>query len=223
MIPKLQALIFDFEGTLVDFQWRLEEAEFEAGQLLAELGITKGLQARVHYAEAMNMVLEQARKTEVYQVVSALEAIYDRYDADALNRWQIRPGVPEILRDLREKGLKTGLVSNVGISSLNKALTRLDLLPCLDVVVSRNDAQWLKPHPRGIDLACERLGCRKEAVCFLGDSLDDIRAAQRAGVPVIIVSGGQHSPEKIQEAGPNGFLREWPELFLFLEQKGWVP
>ena len=39
--PK--ALIFDFEGTLVDFQWRLAEAEAEGAAALANLGmIPKG-------------------------------------------------------------------------------------------------------------------------------------------------------------------------------------
>jgi phosphoglycolate phosphatase len=80
----------------------------------------------------------------------------------------------------------------------------------------------VKPHPQGIELACERLGCRKEAVCFLGDSLDDILAAQRAGDPVVIVSGGQHSTETIQDPGPDGIIRDWQELLLCLEQKGWL-
>ncbi|MBA4393287.1 MAG: hypothetical protein C0407_07015, partial [Desulfobacca sp.] len=219
---KLKALIFDFEGTLVDFQWRLEEAEAEAGQLLADLGIVGKAQTKVHYAEGMNMALEHQEKTGLSQAVLSLAALYDRYDADALGRWQIRPGVQEILPLLRNRGLKTGLVSNVGLKSLEEALTRLGLHPFLDVVISRNEAHWLKPHPKGIDLACERLGCSKETVCFLGDSLDDILAARRAGVPVIIVSGGQHSPEKIQESGPNGFIRDWQELVLLLEQKGWL-
>jgi phosphoglycolate phosphatase len=222
MTPKLNALIFDFEGTLVDFQWRLEEAEAEAGQLLADLGIIGKAQTKVHYAEGMNLALEHHERTGSSQGVLSLAAIYDRYDADALVRWQIRPGIKEILTLLRERGIKAGLVSNVGLKSLEEALIRLDLRPFLDVIISRNDARWLKPHPQGIDLACERLGCSKETVCFLGDSLDDVLAAQRSGVPVIIVSGGQHSPKIIQESGPNGIIQDWQELFLLLEQKGWL-
>ena len=40
-----------------------------------------------------------------------LGEIYDRYDADALNRWQIRPGTFEVLEEIRRRGLKIGLVS----------------------------------------------------------------------------------------------------------------
>jgi beta-phosphoglucomutase-like phosphatase (HAD superfamily) len=75
MIPKLKALIFDFEGTLVDFQWRLAEAEAEAGQLLAELGITGNKAIEVGYADAMNMALQHSEGTGLDQAVLTLSAI----------------------------------------------------------------------------------------------------------------------------------------------------
>lgn len=219
MIPNLKALIFDFEGTLVDFQWRLAEAEAEAGQLLAEMGIVGNKGTAVHYAEAMNRALEHSEGTGLGQAVLALSALYDRYDADALMRWQVRPGVLEILPFIKAMGFRTALVSNVGGKSLQAALSRLGLDDYLEVVISRNEARWLKPHPKGIELACERLGCRRDEVCFLGDSIDDIRAAQRAGVPVVILSGGQDARQKIQEALPDGILGGWDEVPLFLKQK----
>jgi phosphoglycolate phosphatase len=217
MKPKLKALIFDFEGTLVDFQWRLAEAEAEAGRLLAGLRIVPEPSARVHYAEAMNRALEHSERTGDPEGVLSLADIYDRYDADALSRWQVRPGAKEILPKVRALGLKIALVSNVGEKNLKAALIRLGLND-YEVVISRNEARWLKPHPKGIELACEKLGCRRNEVCFLGDSLDDVRAAQGAGVPVIIVSGGQDGLEKIQEGRPDGILWDWSELPLLLEQ-----
>ena len=48
--------------------------------------------------------------------------------------------------------------------------------------------------------------------------MDDIRAAQRAGVPVVILAGGQDGLQKIQEGRPHGILGEWNELPLFLKQ-----
>jgi pyrophosphatase PpaX len=116
-------------------------------------------------------------------------------------------------------GLKTALVSNVGEKSLKAALLRLGLNDYLEVIISRDEARWLKPHPRGVELACERLGCYREEVCFLGDSMDDIRAAQRAGVQVVILAGGQDGLQEIQEGRPDGIRGEWNELPRFLKQK----
>lgn len=217
----LQALIFDFEGTLADFQWRLDEAEAEAGKLLVHYGIIENTATRVHYAEGMNKALEHEERTGQPDCLRDLSALYDRFDADALTRWQIRPGVQAMLSLIRDKGLKAGLVSNVGRMSLGPALSRLGLSEFLEVVISRDEARWLKPHPRGITLAGERLGYGLDRVCFLGDSLDDIRAARNAGIPVVIIDGGQHSPETIREAGPDGIISDWRGLFPLLKQKGW--
>ena len=145
--PK--ALIFDFEGTLVDFQWRLAEAEAEGSAALANLGMLRE-GSRGSYADLMNIALRYQENFGRSEGVTALSAIYDRFDADALTRWQVRDGVLETLKEIKNRGFWTGLVSNVGTDSLSKALERLGLNSFLDVSISRNEARWLKPHPAGI-------------------------------------------------------------------------
>jgi phosphoglycolate phosphatase len=207
--PK--ALIFDFEGTLVDFQWRLAEAEAEGAAALVNLGmIPEG--PRGSYADLMNIALKYQENFGRSEGVTALAAIYDRFDADALTRWQVREGVRETLKEIKNRGFLTGLVSNVGAASLSKALERLGLSPFLDAPISRNDARWLKPHPAGIQIVCRRLGCKALEVWYVGDSLDDIRAARNAGVPVAIVEGGQNRLSEIREARPNWIITGLPDL-----------
>lgn len=207
--PK--ALIFDFEGTLVDFQWRLAEAEAEGAAALANLGMfPEGHKGS--YADLMNIALKYQENFGRSEGVPALAAIYDRFDADALTRWQVREGVRETLKEIKNRGGLTGLVSNVGSASLSKALERLGLGPFLDIQISRNDARWLKPHPAGIQIVCRRLGCKAQEVWYVGDSLDDIRAARNAGVPVAIVEGGQSRLSEIREARPNWIIAGLSDL-----------
>jgi phosphoglycolate phosphatase len=198
--PK--ALIFDFEGTLVDFQWRLDEAELEGSAALANLAMIP-VGSRISYADLMNIALRYQENFGQSEGVKSLSAIYDRYDADALTRWQVREEVRETLKEIKNRGIMTGLVSNVGTASLSKALERLGLRPFLNVAVSRNDARWLKPHPAGIQLVCRRLGCKATEVWYVGDSLDDIKAARNAGIPVAVVQGGQTPLGEIREAKPD--------------------
>ena len=99
--PK--ALIFDFEGTLVDFQWRLPEAEAEGAAALANLGmIPEGRGGS--YADLMNIACRYQENFGRSEGVTALSGIYDRYDADALTRWQVRNGVLETLKEIRAPG-----------------------------------------------------------------------------------------------------------------------
>jgi HAD superfamily hydrolase (TIGR01549 family) len=207
--PK--ALIFDFEGTLVDFQWRLAEAKAEGSSLLAHLGMfPEG--SRGSYADLMNIALRYQENFGRSEGVTALAILYDWFDADALTRWQVREGVRETLKEIKNRGFLTGLVSNVGAASLSKAMERLGLISFLDAPVSRNDARWLKPHPAGLQIVCRRLGCQAREVWYVGDSLDDIRAARNAGVPVAIVEGGQDRLPEIREARPNWIIAGLPDL-----------
>jgi HAD superfamily hydrolase (TIGR01549 family) len=215
--PK--GLLFDFEGTLVDFQWRLAEAEAEALEILTRCRIPTEGRSSLHYAEAMNLALRYRERTGRSEAFDLLSGLYDRYDADALDRWQIRPGVKELLPRIRDKGLKIGLVSNVGRTSLDRALIKLDLRARIDFSVSRNEAAWLKPHPGGLLMACQGLTCLPAEVLYLGDSLDDILAARRAGVAVIIISGGQHRLAEIKEAGPEEIITDWDELLPLLKTR----
>jgi phosphoglycolate phosphatase len=211
-----KTILFDVEGTLVDFQWRLEEAETESAALLKRHNLLPGNSPRIHYAQAMNLALEIQEKTGQGEVASKLALIYDRYDADALTRWQVRPGVHAGLRKIKGRGLRTGLVSNVGRYSLDLALERLALRSGLDTTVSRNESRWLKPHPGGILLALEKLGGRKARALFVGDSLDDVSAARQAGLPVMIIRGGQHTPARLKKAAPDGLVEDWSQFLAWL-------
>ncbi len=211
--PK--ALIFDFEGTLVDFQWLLAEAEAEGAAALANLGMIPEGQGG-SYADLMNIAWRYQENFGRSDGVAALSVIYDRYDADALTRWQVRDGVRETLKEIKSRGIFTGLVSNVGTAGLSSALESLGLGPFLDLAVSRNDARWLKPHPAGLQLVCRRLGCEAKEVWYVGDSLDDIKAARNAGIPVAVVEGGQNRLSEIREAKPDWIIVGLPDLLTLL-------
>ncbi|RPH87024.1 MAG: HAD family hydrolase [Desulfobacteraceae bacterium] len=211
--PK--ALIFDFEGTLVDFQWLLAEAEAEGAAVLANLGMIPEGQGG-SYADLMNIAWRYQENFGRSDGVAALSVIYDRYDADALTRWQVRDGVRETLKEIKSRGIFTGLVSNVGTAGMSRALESLGLGPFLDLAVSRNDARWLKPHPAGLQLVCRRLGCQAKEVWYVGDSLDDIKAARNAGIPVAVVEGGQNRLSEIREAKPDWIIVGLPDLLTLL-------
>ena len=88
--------------------------------------------------------------------------------------------------------------------------------PFLDAAVSRNDARWLKPHPAGLQLVCRRLGCQAKEVWYVGDSLDDIKAARNAGILVAVVEGGQNRLSEIREAKPDWIIVGLPDLLTLL-------
>ena len=217
---ELEAVIFDFEGTLVDFQWNLEGAAQETIEMLETLGFPidriQGCKYSTLMNEAMKIAVELRRSP--YEMREKIGAIYDRYDEDALTRWNLRNGSKNILSALKTKEIKIGLVSNVGRKALEKALLKLDLRPIFTVVVSRNDVQYLKPSGEGLILALSRLPVIKGKTLYVGDSLDDIQAAKEAGLKVMIILGGENPKPDLLTAQPDDLINHFDELLRYFEE-----
>jgi phosphoglycolate phosphatase len=214
LFRDVEAILFDFEGTLVDLQWNLQGAVKEALEMLRTLRFPirrlQGMKYSTLLLEALRMSQEIGQSTD--RVREKIGTIYDQFDEDALMRWSLREGSKDFLSALKAKGMKIGLVSNVGRKALEKALLRLDLRPFLNVVISRNDVQFIKPSGEGLSLALSRLQVIKDRALYVGDSLDDIRAAKAAGVKVIIIMGKENSKAELLSAGPDHLIHHFDEL-----------
>ena len=221
LLEGMDAVLFDFEGTLVDEQWNVKGAVQETLEKLRASGFsTEGLQGKKYsllMRQAMQAASETGRPPE--EVREMIGTIYDRYDQDALSRWNLRPGVKEVLQLLQSKGIKTALVSNVGEKALAKAFQKLDLRSLFDLRVSRNDVQDMKPSGEGITLAIKRLHVRKEKALFVGDSSDDIHAAREAGVKVILLTGNKKPEGDFLTAPPDELIRNFDGLLAELLAK----
>ena len=214
IIGDVETILFDFEGTLVDFQWKLSAAVEEVLQALEGMGFARDrIESRKYSTllpEALRLASESGLRAD--HVRETIFAIYDRYDEDALTRWSLRPGVHTFLRTITEEGIRAGLVSNVGVKALLRALPKLGLDRFFEVALSRNDVANFKPSPDGINLALERMGAKRERSIFVGDSLDDIHGARNAGLRVIIISEGENLKEDILAAKPTHVIQGYDEL-----------
>ncbi len=212
--PRIDGVLFDLEGTLVDFQWRLAEAEAE---LRAAAGTLLGMASlrfeRDNYAAILRHALELAPTPETrLEIRRRLGPIYDRFDEDALSRWALREGARELLADLRGCGIRTGLVSNIGRQAVTGALGKFGLEDSLEAVVTRNDVEAMKPDGEGIRRAMADLEIAEGGTLMVGDSLSDLGAARSAGVAVAIVAGGESAPADVAAARPDHHLRRLAEV-----------
>jgi HAD superfamily hydrolase (TIGR01509 family) len=217
---NVEAIFFDFEGTLVDFQWNLIGAVRETIQMLGTSGFPieqlQGFKYSTLLNEVMKIAVELRRPPD--EVREKIGAIYDRYDEDALTRWTLRPNARQFLSALKAKGMKTGLISNVGKKAMEKAFKKMQLQRFFDAVVTRNDVNALKPSGEGIRLALTRLQVMKDRALFIGDSLDDIQATKEAGLKVIIILGGENANTDLRPANPDFLIQSFDEIIVLLEE-----
>jgi len=95
-------------------------------------------------------------------------------------------GAYDVLRELRERGMRVGLISNTGRtpgSALREVLARLDIAPSIDVMLFSNEHGECKPRPSIFKLLHESLGVTPEEMVFVGDNLYvDVYGAQQSGM-----------------------------------------
>lgn len=210
----IEAVLFDFEGTLVDHQWNRKEAVEEVLKGLFGLGLPverlRGKKYSLLKPEAMAVAKEMGRNPD--EAADVVETVYERFDEEALLRWKLRPKAREFLSLLKSLKIRTGLVTNLGSKTLRRAIQRLGLDSLFDMFVTRNDVRFPKPNGEGICLALERIGVERERAFYIGDSVDDLQAAKEAGVRVAIITGGESSPSEILSQSPDMLIEDYGEL-----------
>ncbi|WP_329372678.1 HAD family hydrolase [Streptomyces sp. NBC_00669] len=102
---------------------------------------------------------------------------------------EVAPGMLETLKLAREHGVRTGIVSNTLLGSLNRDLARrFGTHPYLDVQVYSDEIGLRKPAPEMIRTAARALSVDPADCWYVGDNYDrDVVCGRRAGAGATIL------------------------------------
>ena len=89
----------------------------------------------------------------------------------------------QVVRDIRQGGLKTGLISN---SWSTDHYDRELLMELFDVTVISAEVHLHKPQPEIYRLAAERLGVKPERCVFVDDLRENCAGAEAVGMTTIL-------------------------------------
>lgn len=118
----------------------------------------------------------------------AAAELFDRFSrADA---WRIADGAPEVLAELKRRGLKLAVIANWD-ERLPTLLERLDLGRFFDATIVSSLVGVEKPHPRIFETALTALDVEAGRALHVGDSrLDDFEGASAAGMHALLLARG---------------------------------
>jgi 2-haloalkanoic acid dehalogenase type II len=101
---------------------------------------------------------------------------------------ELYPDVVEVLKQLRNKGLKIGIVTNGLESDYREILRKVGLLDSFDVLVGVDTVGKLKPHREIFLYALKKLKVMPSETVFVGDRLEeDHEGARRAGLRSLLI------------------------------------
>ncbi len=91
----------------------------------------------------------------------------------------------QLVKDLRSHGRKLAIVTNKERDTTSITLDYFDLSKTFDVVVTAEDVPQPKPWPQGIQTALQTLGVEPARAVLVGDTMNDVNAANAAGIAII--------------------------------------
>jgi phosphoglycolate phosphatase len=194
----MEAILFDWDGTLVDTLGAL-------------------FQANVAVMTAFDLPFDEAlyrqHFTPDWRVMYRRLGVPDHRVEEANERWlkayengleaTIFPGVADALARLAASGRPLGLVTAGHRSVVEPQMARFDLTERFAVTVFGDDLPVHKPDPAPLRLALDRLGLggRPEATVYVGDVPDDMIMARRVGAHGVGIVSALSEPATLTLAG----------------------
>ncbi|MGQ9479104.1 MAG: HAD family hydrolase [Thermoproteota archaeon] len=219
------AVLFDLDGTLIEFSMEYGLAKKIVISKLLELGVDKKILSEskptaLNLEDALNFIrskgLDEGEirrlRLEVYRAVEPLEL-------KAVENSILRNDVTELLSSLREINVKTAICTNNCAKASEIILQRLSLKSFFDSIVTRDDVERLKPFPDILLKACRMLEVPVSKAIHVGDSPIDVMAALNADIRPIGILSGLYGAESLREAGAEliaSDVRELREILLRL-------
>ncbi len=185
----IEAIVFDMDGVLID----AKEWHFEAlNRALGYFGYTISRTDHVTTFDG----LPTRRKLEILSAERGLPRGLHEFLNDLKQQYTVEQVhlkckpmfVHEYaLSSLKARGYKLGLGSNSIRSTVELMMTKSNLRPHLDVMVSNEDVTKPKPHPDIYLKAAAELGVSPEKCLVVEDNLNGIKAAESAGCHLLVV------------------------------------
>jgi len=202
-MSRLQALIFDVDGTLADtetahmnaFNHAFEQEGMDWHWDLATytelLGISGGKERMLHFWQKTHPDMKAIDGGALQDTIERLHAIKTAAYESAVQSGavQLRPGVLALIQAAHQAGLRLAIAtttSPVNIAVLLRNAIGLDWKDLFMVIEDASTAPKKKPHPQVYVQTLARLGLPSSACLAIEDSANGLRAAVSAGLKTII-------------------------------------
>lgn len=207
--PRVDTVVFDIDGTLLDSNYHHTLAWQRAFR-------SRGHQIacwRIHRHIGMGgdrlVPAVAGDEVEARDGAAIREAWESEYE-ELLGEPALVAGSKELLEALRERGVRVVLASSAIPRHAGRAMDLLDADRRVDATTTSEDAEESKPDPELIETAISRVG--GSSSLLVGDSVWDVEAARKVGVPTATVRTGGFGEEELRAAGAAWVFADVQEL-----------
>jgi pyrophosphatase PpaX len=206
----INAIFFDLDGTLLDSIRLIIDSYHHALE-------THGIPARSddHWLAGIGTPLRVQFRDWAHDG-PLFEALIETYrDFNITNhdsRVRAYPGAIDLVREVKRRGYRTGLVTSKQRTGAERGLRFMQLEQSMDVIVAADDVVNPKPHPEPLLAAAARLDVDPRAAIYVGDSVHDMESGRGAGMRTAAALWGPFRREDLARSAPDHWLEQPADL-----------
>ncbi len=203
---RINTLIFDWDGTLVDSA-QLGLIAFQ--KTFAELGVPFAHETyQQTYSPNWYLIYEAfGLRKDLWDVA---DEVWNRHYSEQCA--SLIEGVADTLISLRQKGYQLAVVTSGNRIRVCRELEQSVLKDAFAVTICNEDIVNKKPHPEGLERAIRALDVGPSQCAYVGDAPEDIEMGRRANVFTIGVRSAYPSSGRVLSANPDLYLENIAEL-----------
>lgn len=214
-----KAVIFDLDGTLSD---SITSIKFSADKTLAEFGYGPFTEKQYKYfvGDGAANLIKRALAAGGDEKLSCFEAAYARYREifQEYCMYQVKPypGIRDLLAALKERGIKTAVLSNKPHGDTIHVIETLFGQDSFDYIQGQTDTIAIKPSPEGVFYLLKQLEMTPEDILYLGDTATDMKTGKGAGAFTLGALWGFREREELEQNGADALIAHPMELLEYL-------
>lgn len=198
---KYTTVIFDMDGTVLN---TIEDITDSVNYILRKYDLPERTVDEVRHfvGNGARVLMDKAIPSgEQHPLFPEILKDYEAYYEEHCN---IKTGpyhhIPELLKELKERGYKLAIVSNKPMGAV-KELNEIYFKDYVSVAIGVTPKLRRKPYPDECLLAMKELGSTKDECIYVGDSDVDYKTAENTGLECISCLWGFRTKEELIDAG----------------------
>ena len=210
----MKLIVFDLDGTLIN---SLEDLADSANHVLIQHGFpTHPVDAyRYFVGDGVRKLIERilpAEERNDAQIEQCRQEFVTYYSVHMEDKTEVYPGMIELLKALKERGLKIAVATNKVHVAVEPLMAKYFPGIHFDSLIGQREGIPVKPAPQIMYDILKETGCQPAEALHVGDTATDMLLAHNAGVESVGVLWGYRPLEELQEAGADHIIRVPKEL-----------
>lgn len=218
MKKRFKLIGFDLDGTLVD---SLPDLTLALNSAFAEVGLPQAPQelvltwigngADLLFARGLDWTgnAHQFSEQALAQLKQRFNYFYGKHICTVS---KLYPNVKETLEALHAKGYPLAVVTNKPTEHVQPVLKAFGLDHLFAETLGGHSLPAIKPHPAPLYYLCGKFGLYPQELLFVGDSQNDILAAQNAGCTSVGLTYGYNYNQPIHTSNPDYVCEDFADI-----------